>query len=359
MILTRLEITQLRNLQSVSFSPHPLLNIITGANGSGKTSVLEAIFLLGMGRSFRSGRVRRLINDQSSSCTVFARLGDGGQVGIQRQLNGESLLKMDGRLQVNQAEIAKRLPLTLLDPSASDLLDDGSKPRRAQLDWGVFHVEHNFYPAWQRYQRALKQRNFLLRSGSIPGPEVDAWDAELTQSAQLLHTYRSAYLQRWQPSWQRLIAAFLPAVEGLTLDYVPGWDAHQTLSQTLREWWARDAEKGFTQQGPHRADLRIRLGTAPADEVLSRGQKKLVICALKLSQAMVLSEDGVACVLLIDDLPSELDSEARERLMSYLAEAGAQVFVTAIEAEAILPAATQTGQSFKVFHVEHGRLEEA
>jgi len=357
MSVVRLEIAHVRNLQSVSLLPHPRLNLLTGVNGSGKTSVLEALHLLGLGRSFRSGRARRLVNDAESACTVFAVLGDGGQAGIRRGANGETDLKVDNSSQVTLAQLVHRLPLCLLDPESMDLLDAGSKPRRAQLDWGVFHVEHRFYPVWLRYQRALKQRNSLLRSGSIGRLEAAVWHHELADAALQLHDFREGYLARWQPVWEELMQAFLPE-QSLSLDYSPGWDLSLPLEVQLAESWGKDVERGHTQIGPHRADLRVKRGTAPADEVLSRGQKKLVVCALKLSQVSLLQATGQECVLLVDDLASELDALARQRLIDYLAVSGAQVFITSIEPEAVRPALEGTGNSFKMFHVEHGNVVE-
>lgn len=357
MTISRLEIANVRNLQSVSLLPHPLLNLFVGQNGSGKTSVLEALHLLGLGRSFRSGRVRRLINDEASACTVFAAFDEGGSAGIQRASNGESEFRLDGRANINLADIAHRLPLSLLDPASFAEMQEGSKPRRSQLDWGVFHVEHRFYPAWVRYQRALKQRNSLLRSGNIQPLEAGVWDRELAETATLLHSFRSTHLAVWQPVWQRVVAGFLPGFP-LELDYVPGWDTEQSLVVLLAESWTRDQERGHTQIGPHRADLRIKLGSAPADELLSRGQLKLALCALKLSQITVLREVGIQSLILIDDLASELDAGARARLLAYLAGTGAQTFITAIEAEGLLEDLRQREQGFKMFHVEHGTIRE-
>ncbi|MDI1301557.1 MAG: DNA replication/repair protein RecF [bacterium] len=358
MTLTRLEIAHVRNLQSVALLPHPRLNLLVGANGSGKTSVLEALHLLGLGRSFRSGRARRLVNDGQPDCTVFAAFGDEGQAAIRRGANGDTELRLDNRSQITMAELAQRLPLALLDPESMDLFDAGSKPRRAQLDWGVFHVEHRFYPVWLRYQRALKQRNSLLRSGSIGRLESAVWDSELAVSAGLLHSLRHEYVARWKPLWEARIQGFLPE-QDLTLEYNPGWDVAHDLAGLLAANWDKDQERGHTQLGPHRADLRVRRGSAPADELLSRGQKKLVVCALKLSQVSLLQEAGRHCVLLVDDLASELDAISRQRLIDYLAASGAQVFITCIEPDAVLPVLQGSGAGFKMFHVEHGGVAEA
>jgi DNA replication and repair protein RecF len=357
MSIIRLEIASLRNLQSVSLLPHPCINLLIGPNGSGKSSVLEALHLLGFGRSFRSGKARRLVNDEQSACTVFARFDDDGQAGIQRWANSDTALRLDGHSQVTMAKLAQRLPLALLDPESMNLLDEGSKPRRAQMDWGVFHVEHRFYPVWRRYQRALKQRNSLLRSGNIGRLESAPWDKELADSAALLHQYRKDFISRWIPLWDARIRGFLPD-QDLHLDYSPGWNVEVSLAEMLAENWEKDREKGYTQIGPHRADLRVKKENVPADELLSRGQKKLVICALKLSQVSLLREIGKECVLLVDDLASELDRQARQRLMDYLVSSGAQVFITSIELNAVQTTLKATKEQYKLFHVEHGTVKE-
>jgi DNA replication and repair protein RecF len=357
MTLYRLEIGHLRNLQSVSLFPHPHLNVLSGPNGSGKTSLLEGIHLLGTGRSFRVNRVRRLVTDGQETCTVFAAFEDGSKAGIRCTPAGISELRVDGSPAAGLADLARALPLLLFEPAIFEIFDEGSKPRRAQLDWGVFHVEHSFYSVWRNYQRALKQRNSLLRSGSICGLEAQSWHVQMSEAATLLHDLRSAFMARWEPSWQRHLREFLPGVD-LSLDYIPGWDTGMALGNLLNEQWGRDIEKGFTQYGPHRADLRIRAGNVPASEVLSRGQRKLSLFALKLSQLSVLEGLGQRCILMIDDLASELDSEARSRLIGYLAKSPSQVFVTAIDADAVVAPLQEAKQEFKLFHVEHGNIQE-
>lgn len=354
MIIKRLEVSHVRNLRPFSLEPSPSLNLFYGENGSGKTSVLEAIHLLGLGRSFRTNKSRRLINDDEMVCTVFGRVGDG-QAGIQKRSNGSTELRINGRSDVTTAQLAQMLPLALLDPEFMALLDEGSKPRRQLLDWGVFHVEHGFFPVWQRYQRALKQRNSLLRNGSIGRFDALPWDQELDASAQALHGFRGAYVAQLEPVLTEALACFVPQLD-IRLEYLPGWDLDVPLSSQLQDAFERDRERGHTQLGAHRADLKLKVGNVPADEVLSRGQKKMAVCALRLAQVELLCRRDHRPVLLVDDLAAELDREARERLCSALMATGCQVFITAIEAESVLPAFG--GKPVKVFHVEHGVVQE-
>jgi len=355
MTIERLEFSHIRNLRPQFFLPHPRLNVIYGDNGSGKTSVLESLHLLGLGRSFRSGKIRRLINDTASECHVTALFADGQRAGVLKQANGSSEMRLNGRSEVSIAELVQCLPLQLLNPELMDLLDDGSKPRRSLLDWGVFHVEHRFYPVWQRYQRALKQRNSLLRNGTITRLDLRPWHIEMADTAAAIHEFRQAYIDDLQPYVQACFQAFLADLR-LDLEYLPGWDVSNHLLTLLDESRERDQLRGHTQQGPHRADMRIRVNGVVADEILSRGQKKLTVCALKLAQVAKLRATGQECTVLVDDLASELDSGARQRLCSYLVELGVQVFITCIEPATVVPALG--GNPFKMFHVEHGTLLE-
>ena len=164
MSLSRVTVTAVRNLHPVTFSPSPRINILYGANGSGKTSVLEAIHLLGLARSFRSVRLNPVIAHEQQSCTVFGQveLAEGGHsaLGISRDRQGEFQIRIDGQNARSAAQLAEILPLQLINPDSFRLLEGAPKIRRQFLDWGVFHVEPRFMSTWQRLQKALRQ---LLR----------------------------------------------------------------------------------------------------------------------------------------------------------------------------------------------------
>ena len=183
MSLTQLNIHAVRNLREVKLGGLGRVNVFYGANGSGKTSVLEAVHLLGMARSFRSTSARTLIMHGEESCTVFGAVHSGVQggrccrLGIQRQLTGEASIKIGGSPAQAVSELVEQLPLQVINADSFDLLTGPPRTRRQYLDWGVFHVEHAFLSQWQRFQRCIKQRNNLLRRGKIAVEELASLDA--------------------------------------------------------------------------------------------------------------------------------------------------------------------------------------
>ena len=361
-MIQQLTISDVRNLTSASFHPSSLINVLYGLNGSGKTSVLEAIHLLGLARSFRSTRLRPVINRDSDKCTVFGRVqtDDLGvvPVGVARDVKDETFqIRVGGENLRSTSELAKLLPLQVINPDTFRLLDGSPKLRRHFIDWGVFHVKHrDFIPLWKRMQKALKQRNSLLRHGRINSSELPAWDLEFVKAAEAVDKLRQEYLERLIPVFRDVLSQLTDLAE-ISISYYRGWDKERPLIDVLQDGVQRDVQTGYTHSGPQRADLRVKLGKVNAVDILSRGQLKLVVCALKLAQGFLYSEiTGKNCIFLVDDLPSELDSPHRRALCRLFQEMGCQTFITCVEHTALencwLPEA-----EVKVFHVKQGQIE--
>lgn len=352
-----LEIYQFRNLQQVTLKPSPGINLVYGNNASGKTSILEAINLLSVARSFRTTHIRQVIQHERDSLRVFARLSRGKSslpipVGIEKTTD-KTLIRIQGKDIKQVSELTSLLPVQVINPDVHKLLELGPKYRRQYLDWGVFHVEHQFFPVWQRYYRTLRQRNAVLRSKASL-KEVKLWDKTLIHEAEQLDQFRQAYLKGLAPAIEHY------ADELLSLDvkihYRKGWAKDKSYTEALEQSLSQDRERGFTQLGPHRADLDIRQGGIPVQNIFSRGQQKMLVCAMRLAQVDFLTKaTGQHCVLLVDDLPAELDEEHRARLLRLLVGTGAQLFITATECTLLnLP----EGMPRKMFHVEHGNVIE-
>lgn len=357
MAITQVNVSQFRNITNAKLTPEPGVNLLLGKNGSGKTSLLEAIHFLGLGRSFRSHLTKRVIQYEQDAFTLFAKFSHQGSetpLGLRKSKNGETTLKIAGNKAERLSQLAELLPLQLIHPEGYSLLTGGPKGRRSFIDWGVFHVEPSFFPQWLRIKRLLKQRNMALKTAKSYR-EIAYWDVELGGRCLQLTEFRREYLTQLSSEILTTAADFLPEFE-FNLDFFQGWDKTKDLPSYLEQNFERDRALGYTSIGPHKADLRIKVAGVPVADVLSRGQLKLLVCALRLAQGKY--HNGVSenkCIFLLDDFTSELDSEKQLPLAKHIAESGAQVFITAIERERV---EELFGQKIKVFHVEHGNVSE-
>ena len=356
MHIARLHVERVRNLKTVALAELQPFNVFYGCNGSGKTSVLEAIHLLATGRSFRTHIPKNYIQHDAPDAIVFAQSA-ADKIGMQKMQSGEQLIKVNGDLVATQGQLAKLLPLQLIDPQSTDIIDHGAKPRRQMLDWMMFHVEPEFYHAWQHYSRALKQRNSLLKSRrSLSLAELEPWNRMLSDYGEILHSQRAGAVEQWKHYFQQDLQRLLPDLE-ISLEYSPGFHSAAGLLHDLAASHHKDLERRYTECGPHRADLRLKTPQGPADAVLSRGQKKLLIMALKLSQIAMLHACNKETVVLLDDLTAELDLTAQQRLIGRLSQLGSQVFITTLDHESVQHHLHEMSIAYQLFKVENGTVQ--
>jgi len=359
MYLKKLDVHGLRNLKGIQLLLSPGANLFYGQNGSGKTSLLEAIHLLGRGRSFRTRTLSPVINQQEDSCTVFGLLEKEGvnfPMGVSRSRQGDFLFKVNGETINNASTLAEMMPLLVLDSESFHLLDGGPKYRRQYVDWGVFHVEHQYRGVWQSFRRALKQRNSLLRRDRIDDAEMSVWDLEFVELAERINGFREAYLKELIPKIQWVMSE-LSNIEGLEFKHYAGWDKTKPLAEVLASDRQRDMLAKVTGHGPHRADLRVRSNKQSANDVLSRGQTKILVTAMQIAQGFLFHErTGNQCLYLLDDLPSELDLQHREKVGELLCRLGAQTFITGVFLEDVVSTWPKEETQTNMFHVEHGGI---
>ncbi|QSA96767.1 DNA replication/repair protein RecF [Methylococcus sp. EFPC2] len=334
MILTKLDIFDVRNIEYAQLNPSPRINLILGPNGSGKTSLLEAIFLLGRARSFRSSRAAQLIRHGRDSLTVSGRVQGDSAPGLTslgvRLSKKQREIALRGHKLTSSAELIRAFPVLLVQPASHALLEQSPKSRRQFLDWGAFHLDPDYLSHWRGYVRALSQRNALLRLGD--NRNVETWNHELARYGTIVAESRAAYLERLRPCFQEVVRYFLGQYT-FTLSLSDGWDSGTSpLISVLTNSWEQDRKLGYTHSGPHRADFAIQVDGKAARNFLSRGQMKLLIISLLLAQAQCLepAQGGGGCIL-IDDLASELDERNRIRLLEFLAAREGQCFITATD----------------------------
>lgn len=353
--LNQLIVSNVRNLSAVDLSFGSQFNVFTGANGSGKTSLLEAIYLLGVGRSFRAKSMRQIISFGAQHCVVRARMDspalEGLWLALERSNDGVSQYKIGGQVEKSAAEITKMLPVQLIDVNSHLILEGGPSYRRQFMDWGVFHVEHSFLQNWRLLQRALDHRNSMLRQKQVP-PEV--WNETFVKYAEAVDTARDAYIDRFRPIFLGLLTDML-SLSNVELRYNRGWNQTYSLRTVLFDAIHTDLQHGYTTKGPQRAEIEILIGGRPVKEVLSRGQMKIFVCIMLLARAQLL-KDLRAGIFLIDDLSAELDRHSCGLFINAVKAMGCQVFITGIEAELLRD--RLKGCTTHMFHVEHGTIKE-
>nr|HAT8713842.1 DNA replication/repair protein RecF [Legionella jordanis] len=351
MSLAQLQIYHLRNITAARLDLHPKLNFIFGANGSGKTSFLEAIYLLGTGHSFRSREILPLITREQEALTVFARTSSDETISIQKALGSPTQVRLNGTACQASSELARFLPCQIFYQDIFQIIDAGPAVRRAVLDWGLFHVKQNYHDLWKHYKRALKQRNALLRQRASK-EQLLPWNKILDQFGNELHQARLSYVQKLLPFFNQ-ISLELSNIQ-CSFEYFKGWDRRETgksLLQILESNYEQDIARQFSQYGPHQADLLFRVEANAAKQYLSRGQQKILLFALKLAQAHLTQKP---CLYLFDDFTSELDEAHVNRLLQHMKTLSGQVFITTLA----LPSLSNLPDEFKLFQVDNGSVKE-
>lgn len=363
MYITKIRLQNFRNFAVADFSPHKNLNIIYGNNGAGKSSLLEAVHVLGFGRSFRTSKPDTFINDLHKRASGFCEFQNGegvSKLGFSRSKQEGNLFSLDGEKTKKIADIARLLPVQIFTPQSSDLILGPPLGRRRYLDWLLFHVEHKFQLINGRYNNCLSQRNALLKqfdyTQSNEFKKQDVWLDQLAELGESISALRESYINRLNSEISALYSKFSPELN-VVLRYTTGWDKNNSLKDSMSNKLERDLFKGSTSNGPHKADLQFMVDDKNAAEYMSRGQLRLLVSLLLLAEVKVLKElTGKQSVFLVDDISAELDEATREKFITTVLEQDTQVFVTAIEKQQM--SFVQTYNNKKVFHVKHNHVIE-
>lgn len=328
MIIKEIKIHQLRNLSFAHLSLNPRFNFLIGPNGSGKTSLLEALYLLSCGHSFRSRELAPLITQGLSLLTVFAATPDQETISIQKSCSQATQIKINHQLCTTTSQLAYFLPCQVLYAELFQIIEAGSAVRRKLLDWGLFHLQPQYFKLWKEYKKVLKQRNALLKTHA-PYAHFIPWDQQLNALAHELDYWRKEYFERWKIRFYEVLEQITDCT--CRIHYFKGWDKKQrgkALDETLAEHFQGDKQKLYTQYGPHQADIFIESKDMKAKQTLSRGQQKMIVIALQLAQGALLDRH---CLYLFDDLPAELDKLHQKKLLQYLAKQRGQYVITSLD----------------------------
>jgi DNA replication and repair protein RecF len=345
MAISQLSLTDFRNLKSTT------LDLDRRDNGSGKTSLLEAIYVLCQAQSFRTHQLKQCIAHDKAGFLLFGRF-EGYKAGVARHKD-KLEIRINGETIRRRSELVKRSPINIVNADSFVLIDGAPARRRAFLDWCLFHVEPDYAEYWRLFQHALKQRNRLLKSRQDL-KLLDYWDLQLVSPSNELARMREDYTAKLQVLIKQQFQALLVDIP-LSIEYRPGWKKGETQEQCLERQREQDIRLGFTGSGIHRDDLELKTQGRKVGEVLSRGQSKRVCLVLLLAVLKIVNEASQSpVILLIDDLHSELDSMAQNLVYKMLLEMNVQLFISNIEQH--IPEAF-AAKEFKMFHVEHGTIK--
>lgn len=373
MWIKQLTVQHCRIIERANLDLSPRLNLITGGNGSGKSSLLEALYLLSRGRSFRTHRIADLITHQQASTLCSARLQQTNDasvsinhsmmpstaLGIEKSPQ-QTILRVNQQAVKSQADLTRLLPITLIHPEVVSLIVGSPALRRAFIDWLAFYLHDDFYPQWRRYQRTLKQRNACLRSPSHY-QSLSYWSQELVALQASLHDFRLTALSALQQSlahYQPILWADVALDLQLQTGFPAELDLHDpvALLKLYQKREAQDIKTGYTLYGVHRADLLIKTNGVLAAKSASRGQLKMLSILLLLAQSHALSHTNKGSgIIAIDDLAAELDAQNRARLFSVLWETGQQLLITSTQQA--LQSFDMSAIDHTLFHVKQGVVE--
>lgn len=355
-MLSQLSISHLRNITELRFEPGADINLLLGVNGSGKTSILEAIHLLALGRSFRTRSLKNALQFGEKQFQITARTENKTPVGLQFDTTAGVQIRLNSAPLKRLSELASQVPLQYISANCHQFFELGPRFRRQLVDWGVFHVEPTFNFHWQSYKKILLQRNSALKKRKNID-EIQLWDEHLIQHGEKINALRQSYLQDLMQDFsvifKRLCIDF--ELAEFSLRHKSGWSKDHDLRHALEKGFERDRSLGYTKSGSHAADWSFRINDADPAEMLSRGQQKLFYLALSMAQgSLSINSKRDRTILLIDDLSSELDISHQETVLVELEKLPVQSFITS--ADSTLKDMIQRDKDM-VFHVKHGTMD--
>lgn len=353
-MLSQLSIRTLRNVNEVTLFPSAGINIIIGENGSGKTSVLEAIYLLALGKSFRTRTLKSAVQFGQPQLQVIAKTNGNIPVGLQFSILDGLSIRLNNAPLKRLSELASQLPLQFIPANSHHFFEQGPKYRRQLIDWGLFHVEPSFNFHWQSYKKILKQRNSAIRQHK-KRDEIQLWDAHLISHGEAITQLRKKQLDKLLIEFKKIFSSICPTYKDAQYEvkYREGWLKGETLKTALAKAIHRDEQLGYTRSGSHAADWSFRINNFDPVDVFSRGQQKLFSLALCMAQAKITEQvKHEKTILLLDDLSSELDKDHQRNVLQELELLPVQAFITATDLD-VSPSKKHT-----VFHVEQGAVQQ-
>jgi len=369
MHVERLTLYDFRNYEQLELTPAPTINVLYGQNGAGKTNILEALHLIGLGRSHRAARDAEMVRTGAAAYRIsatVARRQASLTIELTYRASGRKEIRLNAARQRRLSDLLGQFNVIVFSPEDLQLIKGSPVLRRRYLDFALSQISPAYGHALARYNEALLQRNNLLRD--LGGPRassavLDVWDEQLAEHGAELLTRRAAAMTRIAAlaaaehdritnGQEQLIAAYAPSPAGCFSD-VDRATARDALLRAIVETRREDVLRGQTLVGPHRDDIHLRINGRNGRQFASQGQQRTAALALKLAElayiAAAVHDDPV---LLLDDVFSELDDSRRGCLLATISDR-IQTFITTTNLNAL----KQSAAPAAVFCVAAGRVE--
>lgn len=355
MHINSLTLQNFRNLATKTLKFHPKINYITGKNGAGKTSLIESIYFLSRGKSFRENKINYLLRKDSDFFQIIGNIDRQNQihiVGIEKT-NKNQILRHNGENISSFNKLTKLFPLDIINSDRFALIDQSPEYRRKYLNYGLFYYDNNFISAWQSYQKALKNRNAALKN-KWAIEYVSPFHNILEQSANAICQLIQEYLPKLTDKinyFHHQLGKFAP----ITLEFKKGWSNNQSLAEILNQNYQKDLQTKQTSQGIHRSDLRFYTEQGDVAHWFSRGEQKTLITALILAQNQLIADKiQINPLIFIDDITAELDIDRQKQLLQFLMQGKNQLFISQINGKNII----KTDQNYRHFHIYKGKIRQ-
>ena len=357
MVLEKLQIINYKNIEEATLTLSPKINCFIGQNGVGKTNVLDAVYYL----SFC----------HSATCPIDSQVIRHDQdffmlEGAYQDLNIHCSMKRGTKKHVRRnkkeykrlSEHIGLIPIVFVSPSDTLLIEGGSEERRRLMDIVISQSDRSYIDALNRYNKALQQRNALLKmEDQEPDPELlSLWEEQMAHEGERIYEKRDSFVRQLEPYFQQFYQTISGGRELVSLQYISHCQRGPLLEVIQRDRM-KDRAVGYSLHGVHRDDLEFRLGDHPMKREGSQGQNKTFVIALKLAQFELLSTPQQKPILLLDDIFDKLDAQRVEQIVRLVAGDGfGQIFITDTNREHLDQILSQGNFDYKLFHVDNGAI---
>ncbi|NLY71400.1 MAG: DNA replication/repair protein RecF [Clostridiales bacterium] len=362
MYFKEVRLKNFRNYKDGLVSFHPKVNLITGKNAQGKTNLIESLYIMSLGKSFRTSKDREMIAFNEDYCIVrciYVKEGRENEIEIVISKKGKAI-KVDGAKISKTSQLLDNIYTVVFSPEDLKIVKDEPEKRRRFIDRELCHLKPVYYKELQSYKKILLQRNTLLKKGVDDLAMLDVWDRVLVEYGSRIVGKRKEFVEKLNILSRKIHSRITNGKEDLVIEYESNIIFNEELSnieydfiEKLKKSRKKDIIRGTTSFGPHKDDIKISINGIDVRHFGSQGQQRTAALSLKLAEIQLIKEEkGEDAILLLDDVLSELDKERQEFLIDTLSDT--QLFITTTEFDNLLLDSIKAGY---VFEVNAGRVE--